>query len=182
MTNEELEEEVAREARLDRLTKRLSAIDLEAAALENKDILALATLELVRSVSELDKHLSVQEEQTKRVRRVGAVNSVLLFVTATAIVVIALLVSSNRNLSTRLDKTTSCIRGWSDAITQRSQTLEDLRTPRDKAIDAVFRSLTKENFREAFQTALIQYFKASDDYNDALEKNPLPPSPELDCR
>lgn len=174
MTNEEQEDEVARQARLDLLNKRVADLDLESLAIGEKDLLALATLQLVEQVATLDKHLTVQKISSDRTKRVATFNTIGLFFSLAALSVALFVSIQNHNV-------VGCLKDWSQKVTDRNQALSDTRSSLDDATDSIFRSLTQPNFQKSFSLALANYFQASDDYQQVRDENPVPPSPELTC-
>lgn len=82
---------------------------------------------------------------------------------------------------------TVCMTNWASATTERNRTLTTLNSNRNQKLDTVIRDVAiaqkkpSVHIQQKFITDIDAYVVASDRYNKALKKHPIPKSPKLIC-
>lgn len=114
---------------------------------------------------------------------INRVSRVVWLYAASAVVSIVALVLTlvlYSNLSGQQGSDIGCVTDWANATAARSDRILDLSVAKNKATDDLFRAVAKKDAK-AFNQALSEYLTASNDYDNAVRTNPLPPSPQLQC-
>lgn len=114
---------------------------------------------------------------------IGRLSRVLWLLAASVIVALAALVLTvvlYYNVSARQTSDLKCVTDWANQTAARADRVLNLSTAKNKATDDLFRAVARKDAK-AFSKALNDYLSASNDYNNALHANPLPPSPQLQC-
>lgn len=85
-------------------------------------------------------------------------------------------------IDAKTDRTVACVQEWADQVTERTQALSELANARTNALDELLRVVYFSPGDEglAFQR-LAEYVRVSNEYRQAVQKSPVPPSPQLSC-